>query len=76
MERGTPQIMERETSGLASANAEIEPAAAELGHPVYAPQSAGAPCPAGNRAREFEWSLATYFGQSFVVGAYRAPDCG
>ena len=70
MERGTPQIKERETSGLASANAEIEPAAADLGHPVYAPQ------PARARSREFEWSLATYFGQSFVVGYYRAPDRG
>jgi hypothetical protein len=68
MERGDTQIKEREISGLASVAARVEPATPELGHPVYAPQSAG------NRAREFEWSLATYFGQSFVVGAYRAPD--
>jgi len=68
MERGTTQIKERETSGLASANAGMEPLAEELNYPVPAPQ------PASTRAREFEWSLATYFGQSFVVFAYRAPD--
>ena len=67
MERGTTKIKERETSGLASANAGLEPLAEELNYPVPAPQSASG-------AREFEWSLATYFGQSFVVGAYRAPD--
>ena len=70
MKRGKTKIEERETSGLASADAGIQPATAEPGHAVDAPQSAR------DRAREFEWSLATYFGQSFVVGAYRAPDCG
>jgi hypothetical protein len=69
MERGTTQIEEGEIS-TASADAGIQPATAEPGHAVDAPQSAR------DRAREFEWSLATYFGQSFVVGAYRAPDRG
>jgi hypothetical protein len=67
MERGTTQITEGEIS-TASADAGMEPLAEELNYPVPAPQSASA------RAREFEWSLATYFGQSFVVFAYRAPD--
>ena len=70
MERGTTQIKERETSGPASANAGMKPLAEELNGPIPAPQSASA------AAREFEWSLATYFGQSFVVFAYRAPERG
>jgi hypothetical protein len=69
MERGTTQFEGGEIS-TASADAGIQPATPEPGHAVDAPQSASA------RAREFEWSLATYFGQSFVVFAYRAPERG
>ena len=70
MERGLALITERETGGPSALAAGIEPRVEDLGHPVYAPQ------PASARAREFEWSLATYFGQSFVVFAYRAPERG
>lgn len=70
MERGTTQIGAGEINGPASAKAGMEPLAEGLNYPVPAPQ------PASAAAREFEWSLATYFGQSFVVLAYRAPERG
>ena len=68
MERGTTRIGAGEINGSASDPVRVEPAAEELDYSVAAPQ------PASAAAREFEWSLATYFGQSFVVFAYRARE--
>jgi hypothetical protein len=70
MKRGKTPIEKFDINGSASDAVRVEPAAEELDSSIAAPQ------PASARAREFEWSLATYFGQSFVVFAYRAPDCG
>jgi hypothetical protein len=68
MQHGKTQIKEREIGGPPFEAARVEPAAAEPEHPAVAPH------PVTANIHEFQWSLATYFGQSFVVGAYRARE--
>jgi hypothetical protein len=76
MEHGKEPTNDREPAGSASAGAGIEPTTGERDCPALASGSVGATDLPDGRFPEFKWSLATYFGQSFVVGAYRAPNRG